>query len=66
MRGEVCDSLNFSCFKQMLYLAFDIHITAASYALSLLCTVLFAVAVNLFMKRQIGKIQMAESLKAVE
>lgn len=47
-------------------MAFDVHVTAAGYALSLLCTILFALAVNLFMKRQIGKIQMAESLKAVE
>lgn len=48
------------------FLAFDIHVTTISYALSLVLTVLFAVLVNLFMKRQIGKIQMAESLKAVE
>lgn len=47
-------------------MAFDVYVTVASYALSLLCTILFALAVNLFMKRQIGKIQMAESLKAVE
>lgn len=47
-------------------MAFDVHITAVSYVLALICTVLFAVVVNLFMKRQIGKIQMAESLKAVE
>ena len=47
-------------------MAFDIHITPVSYVLALICTVLFAVVVNLFMKRQIGKIQMAESLKAVE
>lgn len=48
------------------YLSFDTHIAPASYVLSLVCTVLFAVLVNLFMKRQIGKIQMVESLKAVE
>ena len=47
-------------------LAFDIHVTALSYVLSLIITVLFAVLVNLFMKRQIMKIPMAESLKAVE
>lgn len=47
-------------------MAFDIHITATGYVLAFICTVLFAVVVNLFMKRQIGKIQMAESLKAVE
>ncbi len=37
-----------------------------SYVLSLVLAALFAVFVNLLMKRQIGKIQMAESLKAVE
>lgn len=47
-------------------LSFDIHISAVSYIVAFVCTVLFAVIVNLFMKRQIGKIQMAESLKAVE
>lgn len=47
-------------------LAFDTHVTALSYVLSLIITVLFAVLVNLFMKRQIMKIPMAESLKAVE
>lgn len=47
-------------------LAFDTHVTALSYILSLMITILFAVLVNLFMKRQIMKIPMAESLKAVE
>lgn len=42
------------------------RITPLSYVLALLCTILFAFIVNLFMKRQIGKIHMAESLKAVE
>lgn len=37
-----------------------------SYVFSVICTVLFACVVNLFMKRQIAKIPMAESLKAVE
>lgn len=45
---------------------FDIHVTPISYALAFICTVLFAVIVNLFMRRQIEKIPMAESLKAVE
>lgn len=45
---------------------YDTHIAPVSYVLALLCTVLFAVVVNLFMKRQITKIKMAESLKAVE
>jgi putative ABC transport system permease protein len=47
-------------------MAFDVHINAASYGLALLCTVLFAVLVNLVMGRRIEKIQMVESLKAVE
>lgn len=47
-------------------LTFDIHVKDLSYALSFVCTVFFALIVNLFMKRQIAKIHMAESLKAVE
>lgn len=47
-------------------LSFDVHITPVSYVLSLICTILFALVVDLFMKRQINKIKMAESLKAVE
>lgn len=46
--------------------AFNTHITSVSYLLSFVCTLLFASVVNLFMRRQIGKIKMAESLKAVE
>ncbi len=46
--------------------AFNIHVTPLSYVLSFVCTVLFAVIVNLFMRRQIRNIKMAESLKAVE
>ena len=37
-----------------------------SYIAAFVCTVLFAFIVNRFMKRNIGKINMAESLKAVE
>lgn len=47
-------------------ITFQMKITAVSYILSVLCTLVFALIVNLFMKRQITKIQMAESLKAVE
>ncbi len=47
-------------------LSFNIHVTPLSYVLSFICTVLFAVIVDAFMKRQIDKIHMAESLKAVE
>lgn len=46
--------------------AFDIHITPISYALAFVCTVIFALIVNLFMKQHVDKIKMAESLKAVE
>ena len=45
---------------------FDLRISALSYVLSFLCTLLFALVVNVFMRRQIGKIHMTESLKAVE
>ena len=47
-------------------LTFDLQVTPLSYGLSLICTAIFALVVNLFMKRQIGKICMTESLKAVE
>lgn len=47
-------------------LSFAKIITPISYVLSVICTILFAVIVNAFMKRQIKKIKMAESLKAVE
>ena len=46
--------------------AFDIHIEKISFVLAFICTVVFAVVVNLFMKRNVDKIKMAESLKAVE
>lgn len=42
------------------------RIALGSYALALICTMLFAIIVNLVMKRQIGKIPVAESLKVVE
>lgn len=47
-------------------MAFDIHVTAVSYVLAFICTVIFAVVVNQFMKRQLSRVPMAESLKAVE
>lgn len=47
-------------------LQFPRVIEPKSYVLSVICTILFACVVNLFMKRQIAKIPMAESLKAVE
>lgn len=45
---------------------FQVKIRPVSYVLALICTVIFAVIVNLVMKRQINKIQMVESLKTVE
>ena len=47
-------------------LQFPRVIEPKSYVLSAICTIFFAWVVNLFMKRQIAKIPMAESLKAVE
>ncbi|MDD6036190.1 MAG: FtsX-like permease family protein [Lachnospiraceae bacterium] len=47
-------------------LDYPLLIKPESYVMALICTVLFACVVNLFMKRQIAKIPMAESLKAVE
>ena len=47
-------------------LDFPYVIKPESYVYSVICTILFACVVNLFMKRQIAKIPMAESLKAVE
>lgn len=45
---------------------FDNVINPLSYLLAFVCTVLFAIIVNRFMKHQIEKVNMAESLKAVE
>jgi putative ABC transport system permease protein len=45
---------------------FNEIIKPVSFIYALIGTVLFAFIVNVFMKRQIGKIKMAESLKAVE
>lgn len=47
-------------------LTFAIRITPLSFLLAFVCTILFAVAVSFLMKRRIGRINMAESLKAVE
>ena len=47
-------------------LAFDTHIENISFVLAFLCTMLFAIIVDLFMKRHVHQIKMAESLKAVE
>jgi putative ABC transport system permease protein len=47
-------------------MTYPLRITAASYVMAVVCTIVFALLVNLFMRRQITKIPMAESLKAVE
>lgn len=47
-------------------IAFDIRVSAFSYLISLVLTLLFAVIVNAVMYRKLQKIPMAESLKAVE
>ncbi|MBQ8828305.1 MAG: ABC transporter permease [Clostridia bacterium] len=47
-------------------ITFNNCVSPVSYILSFVTTVLFAVIVNQVMKRQINKINMAESLKAVE
>ena len=46
--------------------AFKIYIAPESYFLAFGFSILFAFVVNLFMRRQITKIPMVESLKAVE
>lgn len=47
-------------------MVFDIHIEPLSCLFAVLVTIFFSVCVNLFMRRYIRKIPMAESLKAVE
>lgn len=46
--------------------AFNMIIDPTSYIYAVIGTVIFALIVNVIMRRQIGKIHMAESLKAVE
>ena len=46
--------------------AFRVYIAPKSYVSTLICTALFAAFVNFLMRRQVRKIKMAESLKAVE
>ena len=47
-------------------LHFPVFISPVSIITAFVCTILFAVIVNLFMRKNIRKINMAESLKAVE
>lgn len=47
-------------------MSFDVHVSLRSYVLSFAVTMLFAMVVNMLMRRVIRRINMAESLKAVE
>lgn len=47
-------------------ITFNDFVSPISYVAAFACSVLFAVIVNSFMKRRVDKINMAESLKAVE
>lgn len=47
-------------------ITFNDRVAPLSYLLAFAFSILFAVIVNHFMKRQINKVNMAESLKAVE
>ena len=47
-------------------MSFDVHVSLRSYVLSFAVTMLFAMVVNVLMRRVIRRINMAESLKAVE
>jgi putative ABC transport system permease protein len=47
-------------------MTYHIHVAKISYLMALVCTIVFAFLVNIVMRRQIAKIPMAESLKAVE
>lgn len=51
---------------QVDLLSFDVHITLFSYMLGVLGTFIFAMIVNLFMRRKIAKVNMTESLKSIE
>lgn len=51
---------------QIDLIMFRVEIKPISYVYALILTVVFATIVNLFMRKHIAKIKMAESLKAVE
>lgn len=48
------------------YMSYDVRIAVLSYALSFVVTIVFALLTNLFMRRKLEKVNMAESLKSVE
>ena len=47
-------------------IGFDIHVLPASYAYSVILTVVFSLVVNLLMQGKINKVSMTESLKSVD
>jgi putative ABC transport system permease protein len=47
-------------------MTYQVHVRPVSYLMAFACTIVFALFVNIVMRRQITKIPMAESLKAVE
>jgi putative ABC transport system permease protein len=47
-------------------ITFDVRVTALSYALAFVLTVLFTFIINLLMGKKLDEISMTESLKAVE
>ena len=51
---------------QIDLISFPTFIAPLSFLYAFLCTLFFAVLVNLFMRRRIVNVHMAESLKAVE
>ena len=48
------------------YMSYDIRIAPLSFVLSFVITLVFAVLTNLFMRRKLEAVNMAESLKSVE
>ena len=51
---------------QIDMLSFDVHISLLSYILAVAGTFVFAMIVNLVMRRKLDKVSMTESLKSIE
>mgnify|MGYP003372956778 FL=1 len=51
---------------QIDLLSFDVHISLLSYILAIVGTFVFAIIINIVMRRKIDKISMTESLKSIE
>ena len=47
-------------------MSFDVRVSALSYALAFVVTMLFTVLTNAAMRARLEKVDMAESLKSVE